>query len=118
MPSDAIPPSLSKVGFIQVRLSHIFKKNATALNVHRLNHMPKEKDELIPGLENKPREGWCVWGWDLGVNHIASHQNELCGMSKNLAFNSGKSLTDVLQSLFHKSYANRFPLCLAFKAMS
>lgn len=52
--------------------------------------MPKEKDELILALENKPRERWSVCGWGLGVNYIASHHNGLCVMSKNLAFDSGK----------------------------
>lgn len=118
MPSDAIPPSLSKTEFIQVRLSHFFKKNATALNVHRVNHMPKEKDELDSSIRKQTERGGVGVGLGVGVNHIASHQNGLCVMSKNLAFNSGKSLTDMLQSLFHKSNANRFPLCLAFKATS
>lgn len=83
MLSDAIPPSLSKTEFIQVRLSHFFKKNATALNVHRLNHTPKEKDELIVALENKPRERWSVCGWGLGgQSHSFSPEWIMCYVQK------------------------------------
>lgn len=71
--------------------------------------MPKEKDELLPALENKPREVVGVGVRVAGVNHIASHQNGLCGMSKNLAFDSGKSLTDMLQSLFQNQMQTDFP---------
>lgn len=59
------------------------------LNVHRPNHMPKEKkDELTPQFKNRERER----ERDL----IASFQNGLSSISENLAFNIGKSLTGML----------------------
>lgn len=99
------------------RLSH-FKKNATVLNVHRLNHMLKEKRWADPTIGKKReqcgrgRERERSLSWLLYPNRVS-------GLSENLTFNTGKSLTHMWQLQFHKSNTNiDFPFALLLKITS
>lgn len=98
--SDAIQPPLSKREFIQEALVTSSRKNATAVSVHRLNHMPRHKRWV--GSAN--RQEINRWGREISASSEQSQQGYFQGWPL-----SRESLIDKLPSLFHKSTAGDFP---------
>ena len=93
---------------IHPSLSHFFKKNATTLNVHRLNPRLGREEELLPPGENIGS------GRGRGLRAPSSEQIKR-HTSKFDLWHKGKS--DIfLTSLFHKSYANTDFPCPTVKA--